>query len=132
MTAASPLQQAALGLLATLAYADGFSQAVFDWLEDKVCRHEMFKELPRADYISARSGVTTEWIRGPREAVWDKWVRNLPSRWAIPTFELAVEAVLLDGHVADIERKGLAVMARALNISPSEFDAAVQRVVARR
>lgn len=131
MTALTPAHQAALGLLNTVAYADGFSQAIFDWLEDVVRRRLLFAELPYQDYSTARGEVTKEWVKGPRDQVWNKWVRNLPSAWAIPTFELAVEAVLLDGHMADIERKGLIVMARALSISPAEVDAAVQRVFER-
>lgn len=131
MTTLTPAHRAALGLLNTIAYADGFSQAMFDWLHDEVRKRPLFADVPYPDYSTARGEVTKEWMKGPRDQVWNKWVRDLPSTWAIPTFELAVEAVLLDGHMADIERKGLIVMARALNISPTAVDAAVQRVVGR-
>jgi hypothetical protein len=131
MTELSSAHKAALGLLNTVAYADGFSQMTFDWLEDDLRKKAPFSELSIMDYRGARSEITDKWRQGPRDEVWRKWVRDLPRSWSMQVFELAVEAVLLDGELADIERKGLIVMARDLGISPEDCDAAARRVAGR-
>ncbi len=127
----SPAQKAILGILAAAAHVDGKPAVAQDWLEDVAPRHRLFADVPPGQIRAARQEATQEWPGKPRDAVWLEWAKLVPPEMAMATFELAVEAMLLDKKVVEIERKTLVMLARALAISPADFNAAVEKVAAR-
>jgi hypothetical protein len=129
---ASPSHKAVLGLVVTAAYADGQTELADTWLDNHVRRHRLFGDLGAEAFLEARQVAASDWAQSPRDTLWQTWARDLPKSWVMPTFELAAEAVLLDGRVADIERKGLIRMAAVLGIAPADFNAVVARVSGKR
>ena len=130
MNDAFAFEEAAIGILTAVLYADGVvADAELAWWRRVQERHPLFADLPPASFdpILARAQQTllaTPW----RDAV-TMWAREVPRAHAELVYCLAVELQLVDGDCAGTESRITAHLSHALRIPPERsthlFEAAL-------
>jgi|CXWL01.1.fsa_nt_gi hypothetical protein len=138
MNEASDGQIAVLGLLSSVFLAGfvGSSSEGMDasvrWQHFRLRKHPMFADLSDVEFGRAKAVVERERKKryGPDwDHIMNLWAIALPHEWIVPTLELAIEVILVDGEVGEREKQELSELVDALKISSDVYRATLDRVV---
>jgi tellurite resistance protein len=135
MKRASPLQHATLGIIHAVIFSDGeIRPSEVGWIHSAVRKHNSFRDLSSEEFAMACAEVLDEFNSAPLKVVMERWVRALSGYSASRSiaFELAVDAVLADGEIADMEEGMLLYLAKAWDISDRERELAYREALDRK
>jgi len=135
MKFASPLQHAMLGIVHAVVFSDGeIRPSEIAWIQSVVRKHNSFRDLNGEEFAMACAEVLDEFNSAPLKVVMGRWVQALSGYSASRSiaFELAVDAVLADGEIADIEEGMLLYLAKAWGISDRERELAYRDALDRK
>ncbi len=130
MRGAFAFEQAVIGILTTVLYADGaIADAELAWWRRVQERHPLFADLPPSLFNPILAHAQQRMLSTPWPEAISEWAQDVPPEHAELVYCLAVELQLVDGDCDRTESRITAHLANALGLPPERstylFEAAL-------
>lgn len=126
-------EEAAIGILAAVAFADGvLAAAELDWWTAMRRNHPLFSGVPPQVFDPLLASAQRTLAGTPWQDALDEWAAAIPTAHAETIYAMAVELQLADGQSTHGESRVTAHLARALGLSPDRAMALFELEVHRR